>query len=159
MSLFPLWCDEFEQHNPIILQNRNNPQNNIQNSQNNSAVNPTINPTQPERDSLSQNNSMSNNSKNLTIPRETELKGNPQNTEQLSEKILIKSSNDTRLVNPSEDQNNKYFLVEDIENKTENEFVFSENVNIDTLSYNEPILESLKKKHEKEQDDGCSETK
>lgn len=75
-----------------------------------------------------------------------EIKARDMNTGELSERVVIKSSNDTRLVNNDED-NRKYCLVEENENKTENEFVFSENVNIDNLSYNEPIIESFKKQH------------
>ena len=50
----------------------------------------------------------------------------------------FKSLIDTRLVNNGND-NQKYYLVEENENKTENEYVFSENINIDNLSYNDPI--------------------
>jgi hypothetical protein len=68
-------------------------------------------------------------------------------TSQNSEKLIQhKSSVDTKLVNHEFEQNTKYHLVEESDVRTENEFVFSENVNIDTLSYNEPIVESLKKK-------------
>jgi hypothetical protein len=69
---------------------------------------------------------------------------------QNSEKNVVKSSSDTRFVNRSEEHDQKFQLVEENESKTENEFVFSENVNIDNLSYNEPIIESLKKKQEEE---------
>ena len=67
-----------------------------------------------------------------------------------SEKLIVPSS---QVVNQSEDYNRKYKLVDQNENRTENEYVFSENVNIDTLSYNEPFLEFEKKKHEEDKED------
>lgn len=162
MSLFPLWCDEYEIHNPIISQvnniavtTRNDPH--TEQIERNDQGDRLNNQGQ-DGENISNNPSYISN----PIPREIEMKNTlekPLNeaSEQLSEKLLIKSSNDTRLVNQSEGHFNKYFLVD--ENKTENEFVFSENVNIDTLSHNEVIIESLKKKYEKEHEDGSSENK
>jgi hypothetical protein len=77
-----------------------------------------------------------------------------QNSEKL---IYHKSSVDTKLVNHEVEQQKYHLVEEDHERKSENEFVFSENVNIDTLSYNEPIVESLKKKiQESNQNVGAS---
>jgi hypothetical protein len=78
-----------------------------------------------------------------------ELQNRENNTQsEKSEKLIYKSSVDTKLVNNEESQQKYHLVEEDQENRTENEFVFSENVNIDTLSYNEPIVESLKKKYQ-----------
>lgn len=145
MSLFPMWCDEFEQNNPVIITNQENNQEIPENQQANGN-----NFENPNLEHLPDNHS--HEMEDLNKPLSEQDKHHSQH-EQMSEKILIKSSNDTRLVNPSEGQNVKYFLVEENENKTENEFVFSENVNIDTLSYNEPVVEGWKKKHEKEQEE------
>jgi hypothetical protein len=74
----------------------------------------------------------------------TEFPNRENNTQsQNSEKIIYKSSVDTKLVNNEETQQ-KFHLVGDDHDRTENEFVFSENVNIDTLSYNEPYVERKK---------------
>lgn len=178
MSLFPFWYDEFEAHNPVITQNNiqiNNintqPPTQSQNisdedvalpdgdhmkvveneiNKSNKIYSNEVTPTREEQDSLRPEIEM--------VSNKDKLPDDPKSHN--SEKILIKSSNDTRLVNHSEDHNmnnnnvvTKYILVDENENKTENEFVFSENVNIDTLSYNEPLLESMKKKNEKEQEE------
>ena len=143
MSLLPLWCDEFELHNPIITRIINPVNNQTEIKNNEEVINEAqiINNESPRNDQDSYpimqgefnlNDSLNPHEgeiKNIHEKHFTELKS------QISEKILIKSSSDTRLVNPSEDQNNKYYLVEENESRTESEFVFSENVNIDTLSY------------------------
>jgi hypothetical protein len=173
MSLFPLWYDEFEIQNPVVVEN---------NVQNDNEPEDPLNLDATSRNSLTQNenkfnldsmNSINNlnseenkkiilsDEENDSLKPEIEMvdKNNlpDYSKSQTSERILIKSSNDTRLVNHSEDHNNiidnKYILVDENESKTENEFVFSENVNIDTLSYNETILESLKKRNVKEHEE------
>jgi hypothetical protein len=183
MSALPMWCDEFEQHNPVIqrLQLAAENSNQAVNTPNNREIEMT-NLNQEENNIIREIHD--ENQINNEIQQEMmdelhqqmreqiqhieEQEMNPHEDKnihdkhpefksqisKISEKILIKSSNnDTRNVNHSEDQNPKFFLVEENENRTENEFVFSENVNIDTLSYNEPIIESLRKKNEKESEE------
>jgi hypothetical protein len=152
MSLFPMWCDEYERLYPII-----NPQNitdaslsqqnNLSTNQEDAGISNNADNNSANSQSLINFNRSNNNSNQIEGELQNDKNG------QYSEKVLIKSSNDTRLANPSVDQNNKYHLVEENENKTENEFVFSENVNIDTLSYNEPIIEKWKKKYDKEHEE------
>lgn len=137
LSLFPFWCDEFEQQNPIV-----NPIQINQTELNNLQPNNIIIENSDEQEDIIANNIKLNEENSNFNNSEGKV-----NSIKKGEKVLIKSSNDTRLVNPSETHDNKYCLVEENENRTENEFVFSENVNIDTLSYNEPIIESLRKKH------------
>jgi hypothetical protein len=177
MSALPMWCDDFEQHNPVIVRQQRPERNRRVRELEMTNLNEGNNPN--ELNDLNDENEINNEIQqemmddlqdNLTNENEDieEQEMNPHEDKnihdkhpefksqisKISEKILIKSSNDdTRLVNHSEDQNPKFFLVEENENRTENEFVFSENVNIDTLSYNEPIIESLRKKNEKEADD------
>jgi len=172
MSLFPFWFDEFELHNPVILQQieselsqtqnliSEEPINDIKNENHITTNENQINDRRAENKEESQILENEMNSLRPEIEMVSRKQKLPDYSKSIiSEKILIKSSNDTRLVNNSEDHNNvnnlqpKYILVDENENRTENEFVFSENVNIDTLSYNEPILESLKKKNEKEQEE------
>jgi hypothetical protein len=172
MSLFPFWFDEFELHNPVILKQTERELSQTQNLTNEEPIteikneNEIITKENQINDNRTENKEESiilENEMNSLRP-EIEIVSSKQKLPDysksiISEKILIKSSNDTRLVNNSEDHNNvnnlqpKYILVDENENRTENEFVFSENVNIDTLSYNEPILESLKKKNEKEHEE------
>ena len=129
LSLFPLWCDEFENNNPVIVRNTTQ----------------TVENRVVELDEIESNHSQERELKSLqekTVPHEFKS--------QISEKIPYE---DTRMVNISDGQNNpnnKFFLVEENESKTENEFVFSENVNIDNLSYNEPIIDRLKNKKDEE---------
>jgi hypothetical protein len=79
------------------------------------------------------------NNSSIDLPNENKFK---------IERDIVKSNTDTRKVNHDDDQT-KYQLVEETENRTENEFVFSENVNIDNLSYfNEPMSEIKKKENE-----------
>lgn len=163
-SLFPAWSDEFELHNPypkanttvnsnnaINQQQENNTERNIENIENidnntdpNTGIYKNIINTVVIDEKIEEH-------KEKVLDNITHEYLRDRNSEK--EKVVIKSYTDTRYVNRSEDQNNngKYLLVEEEnENKTENEFVFSENVNIDTLSYNEPLVESWKKKHEEE---------
>jgi hypothetical protein len=170
MSLFPFWYEEFEIQNPLISQQIVNEVSQTQNATNEETIPQTNNIENQITENENEFNDIRGENKKETQIIEQEMDSLRPEIEMVSrkqilpdyaksiasEKILIKSSNDTRLVNHSEEHNiinnleTKYILVDENENRTENEFVFSENVNIDTLSYNEPILESLKKKNEKE---------
>ncbi len=139
LSLFPMWCDKFELHNPVIQRSPN-----IASIQNNPQE-----PVIPEVE------------KESTHSQERELKSLQEKAvpQEFKSQISEKAHDGTKIVNLSEghnNPNNKFFLVEENESKTENEFVFSENVNIDNLSYNEPILDRLKNKQKTEEE---SETK
>jgi hypothetical protein len=161
-SLFPAWCDEFELRNPFpVSKNSENDGGDVGNINNEREhlAGGGFNPEEEEKENLIHNDH--NDDEEIRGDVEIEMKnlkeriqGSEFHTSE-KERLVIKSSNDTRLVNHSENpqaENNftskKFTLVEEFENKTENEFVFSENVNIDTLSYNEPVVESFQKKHE-----------
>ena len=140
-SLYPNWCDEFEQNNPIIVR------------ENRKVLDLSRTKVEDENQDTSNNNNKENNN-NLIIEEENKIiienidmtKNSIDftNYNRNFEKIILKSNSDTRKVNNDDDQT-KYLLVEENENRTENEFVFSENINIDNLScINEPITESKK---------------
>lgn len=130
LSLYPNWCDEFEQRNPIIERRR------VQEVPN---AEMTQKKNEDENDILIENVEVNrNNQPNSNIDKDR------------SERLIKSTNSDTKKVNPDDDQT-KYHFVEENENKTENEFVFSENVNIDNLSYyNEPISDNKKKETEKQ---------
>jgi hypothetical protein len=125
-----LWCDEFEINNPVIQRIINTP-----------------NQEEAQIEEKQSNHSQERELKSLqekAMPNEFKS--------QISEKAPT-PNDETKLVNISEGHNNhknKFFLVEENESKTENEFVFSENVNIDTLSYNEPIIDRAKSKKDEQ---------
>ena len=178
MSALPMWCDDFELHNPLIQRIQapvENPNTNMINNREIELTNIIQDENNIIREIHDENQINSDIQQEMMDELHQQMREQIQQIEEqemnphedknlhdkhpefksqiskLSEKILIKSSNnDTRNVNHSEDQNPKFFLVEENENRTENEFVFSENVNIDTLSYNEPIIESLRKKNDDE---------
>ena len=142
LSLYPNWCDNFEQNNPII-EGSNEDKNLSQEEPNREEINlngVNLNKYDEENDILIENIDEKFNqpySSSVVSPGEIKDK---------NEKVLIKSSTNTKKVNNDDEQTKYLFVEENEENRTEKEFVFSENINIDNLSYyNEPI-ESVKKK-------------
>ena len=135
LSLYPNWCDDFEQRNPIIDRKKN---------QEIAAKSEIIQPKNEndiliENMEVQKNTNVERNNSNIDLTNENKDK---------NERVIPKSNTDTQIVNHDDDQT-KYQLVEETENRTENEFVFSENVNIDNLSYfNEPLSENKKKENE-----------
>lgn len=116
ISLIPSLCDEYEASNPIVVRQNNEPNNN----ENSNAI---------ELENINIQNIQMNMNDNLAEVNPNQNKNTLNDfvhSQNSAEKVVIKSSNDTRLVNPSEDQNNKFRLVEENESRTENEFVFSE---------------------------------
>lgn len=132
MSAYPKWSDDFEEKHPIIR--------------------PRTLSTEIELAHLQPEDPTIVRGRAATEDQHADQDNDAHN----SEKIVIKSSNDTRRVNNDED--GRQFLFVENENKTENEYVFSENVNIDTLSYNEPMIEFKKKQEEEKENKGVSST-
>jgi hypothetical protein len=130
-SLFPLWSDQFEIDHPIIKQQAQNEQEIVNNELPPEFVQEEVNLEKEIQQVEMQNLKMENN----TISHNS------------GDKPIKSFIDETRLVNNGND-NQKYYLVEENENKTENEYVFSENINIDNLSYTEPI--TTKKKYEEQ---------
>lgn len=136
LSLYPNWCDDFEMRNPIIDRKKiqDNPKIEIISTKNEEENDILI-----ENIEVIKNFVREPNNSSIDLPNENKFK---------IERDIVKSNTDTRKVNHDDDQT-KYQLVEETENRTENEFVFSENVNIDNLSYfNEPMSEIKKKENE-----------
>jgi len=132
LSLYPNWCDDFEQRNPIIDRKK------IQEIP--KKEKPKV---EEENDILIENIEAQPTNQREIFNSSVDFEGKEKN-----ERTINKSNTDTRKVNNEDDQT-KYHFVEEIENKTENEFVFSENVQIDNLSYfNEPVSEYKKKETE-----------
>lgn len=132
LSLYPHWCDDFEHRNPLIDRKK------IQETTKNEKAK-----TEEDNDIVieSMDAQPANQRGTMNSSLDFELK-------ERNERTINKSNTDTRKVNNDDDQT-KYHFVEEIENKTENEFVFSENVQIDNLSYfNEPVSEYKKKENE-----------
>jgi len=73
-------------------------------------------------------------------------RNNMESNNSLSERFYTKSAGDKILNSEMEPLRRTIVINEDACSKNENEFVFSENLNIDNLSYNEAFLESNKKK-------------
>jgi hypothetical protein len=116
-SLFPNWSDDFEQNNPIQSRKNSN-----------------ANTNSPTDNQQANNNIIADeNIQNEPTLVNENLIDNPKSSEN-NTKLAINDVN-----------SNKFKLTDQHENKTENEYEFSENINIDTLSYNEPAFESLKR--------------
>lgn len=113
LSLIPVWSDQFEMSNPMIVQ---------------------------EREEQLENDESNEREENLA----DRVSSQRHEVEELKdEKEVIKSSTNTRKVH-NDEQSKKFNIIQD-ENKTENEFIFSENVYIDNLSYNESMPNERKK--------------
>ena len=147
LSLYPNWCDNFEENNPIIERANQNKiirqeEINKDNIQLNSV---NSNKNDEENDILIENIDQKLNQNRLYNSSVV----SPSDVKDRNEKNFIKSSTNTKKVNIDDEQTKYLFAEENEENRTENEFVFSENINIDNLSYyNEPTESSKKKEND-----------
>jgi len=170
LSLYPGWCDEFENKNPVINNdaliqpenaNNNNEINNEEELKNmEEKIKEDIDKnllkelnTKEDEDSkekkLEAANKVSINTDiDENVLSENNEKNNPK--EGKYERVILKSSNDTRNVNHDEQSKTFNIFPDDI--KTENEFIFSENAYIDNISYNNESLFEAHKRREMEKE-------
>jgi hypothetical protein len=203
-SMIPSWSDEFEDKNPVIVNNNAEANNNNQVNQENVDNNAQINEENNDRHNQIINNlredvnnnmikNLNNHENNLndynkydedhdpiiideknidavnklSLNTDTDVDDNTDN--QLSElkinrdsnskleKVVLKSSNDTRRVNNDVESKRFNFVGDDI--RTEGEIVFSENAYIDNISYNnESVVEAFKIKNENDLKENDKET-
>ena len=137
ISLIPSLCDEFEANNPMPSNNRN---------QNNEEEN---NDDNNENDNIENNNNINNDNNDINI------RNGPENQEDDSNNN--KKVTSSKVVNMSEDSNRDngiYKLIKkDNQSTNENEYVFSENGGIDSLSMNSELFKQKREKEkEKEKD-------
>jgi hypothetical protein len=132
LSLYPNWCDEFENRNPVIDRKKEIEAKLAEKKK-----------AEEENDIVIENIENQKNAQRDQGNSSVDFDGKDR-----IERVVNKSTTETKKVNNEDDQT-KYQLVEETENKTEKEFVFSENVQIDNLSYyNEPVSEYKKKESE-----------
>ena len=144
ISFIPPWCDEFEAHNPMPSNNRNNNVNannneNINANENNDANN--IN----NENNINNNNLFNNNDiNNLNIAQDPPLQEEDSN---------INKMTSSKVVNMSDGSDNKQYHLfkKDNQSLNENEYVFSEHGPIDSLSMNSELYKQ-KKEQEKEKE-------
>ena len=134
MSLFPFWCDKFEQENPFPEEKKND-------------VN------ESEENNINENNDNLNENINQNDLNNEDNKKEEEGS--LSQKISDSQKQTySKIVNISESSDLNHFKIlkkEQNDNKTEKEYEFSENGGIDNLSLNEN-LEYFKQKIENEKE-------
>ena len=145
ISFIPPWCDEFEAQNPMPVNNPPNPNNNNNNNvnQNNNIGNNIIN----------DNNIINNINLNDNINNDINDNNiNQINQEEDSNNNKMTSSKVANISEDSNRDNKMYNLIKkDNQSLNENEYVFSENGGIDSLSMNSEIYK-IKKEKEKEKE-------
>lgn len=142
-SLLPVWYDNFELTNPITTDSNNN--NNNTNTNNDNSNNNNINQEDNQTSAINDNNARDNkNSINDSNSQQQE------ETIKLKEevKMIFSSNNSERvnvpssfMMNTSEHRSKHYTFIRPNDNKTENEYIFTENCNLDNMSNNESLLE------------------
>lgn len=183
LSMVPVWSDEFEFHNPIIEQPQQAQVNvieHINHNEENSAINYNEEMERKIDQELKQelninfermnmmnahsaDNEMDDTSKERNIEHNLKTSINTdlddpkndqilQNKDTKHEKIVLQSSTDTKVV----DSTSRKFNIFPDENRTENEFIFSENAMIDNISYNNESLLEINRK-QKENKENSSE--
>ena len=150
LSFIPVWCDQFEVNNPLPVNNHNanqdeneeNDNNNINNDNNNNNI---------------FNNGDNNNFNNIN----NDFNNNNENNINMEDDSNNNKMTSSKVVNLSDDSsrdNRTYKLLKrDNQSNNENEYVFSENGGIDSLSMNSELFKQKKEKEkekEKEKDKG-----
>ena len=152
ISFIPPWCDEFEAQNPMPAnnppnQNENNV-NNIEENQNNINNENNIN-----NDNNINNNNIFNNINNEI--NDNNIGQDPLNLPPQENDSNNNKMTSSKVANISEDSNrdNRMFnlIKKDNQSLNENEYVFSENGGIDSLSMNSELFRQKKEK-EKEKE-------
>ena len=152
ISFIPPWCDEFEAQNPLPVNNPPNGNNNNNNNENQNNNN---------ENNINNNNFNNNINNDINDNNIGQASSNSPQQEEDSNNNKMTSS---KVVNMSEDSNrdNKMFnlIKKDNQSLNENEYVFSENGGIDSLSMNSEIYKQKKEKEkEKEKDKDNKEIK
>jgi len=147
ISFIPPWCDEFEAHNPMPSNNQHHRNNN--NNENNNNVNQNNNDININNENNFNNNNLFNNNNINDINIGQESSNSPQQEEDSNNNKMTSS----KVVNMSDGSENKkyHLLKKDNQSLNENEYVFSENGPIDSLSMNSELYKQ-KKEQEKEKE-------
>ena len=145
ISFIPPWCDEFEAQNPMPVNNPQNVNNNNNINNNNNNVNQDNN---IDNEIINDNNIINNNINNDINDNNI----NQINQEEDSNNNKMTSSKVANISEDSNRDNKMYNLIKkDNQSLNENEYVFSENGGIDSLSMNSEIYKQ-KKEREKEKE-------
>ena len=152
ISFIPPWCDEFEAQNPMPANNQQNI--NINDNNINNEGNLNLNNNNDENNIINENNI--NNNLNNEINNDNNIGQQQQsNSSQQEDESNNNKKTSSKVVNISEDSNrdSKMFnlIKKDNQSLNENEYVFSENGGIDSLSMNSEIYKQKKEK-EKEKE-------
>ena len=169
ISFIPPWCDEFEAQNPMPVNNppnqNNNNINNIEENQNNinndnNNINNIENLNNINNDNNNNINNENNINNNIFNNINNEINDNnigqaPLNSPNQEEDSNNNKMTSSKVANISEDSNrdNRMFnlIKKDNQSLNENEYVFSENGGIDSLSMNSELFKQKKEK-EKEKE-------
>ena len=147
LSLIPSLCDEFEANNPMPVNNRNHNNEDLDHNDDN---NDNIDNNNNENNNI--NNDINNNENNDNNIRNDSMGSGNQEDDSNNNKMTS-----SKVVNMSEDSNRDnriYKLIKkDNQSANENEYVFSENGGIDSLSMNSELYKQKREKEkEKEKD-------
>ena len=150
ISFIPALCDEFEVNNPIPVNNNN--ENNEENNENNE--NNMNNNNNNIFNNIDNNNINNNINNDFNINNENNQEDDSNNNKMTSSKIVNMSDDSSR-------DNRIYKLIKkDNQSANENEYVFSENGGIDSLSINSELYKQKREKEkEKEKDKGKEKEK
>lgn len=136
-SLFPTWYENFDLNNPIHYESNSN------NTNEEEADQLRANNNIDSKNSI--NDSNSQQQEGTVISREVKIFSSNN-----SEKVNVPSSS---MMNNSEYHHRLFTFFRPNDNKTENEYVFSEKDNIDNISNNESLLEFQRLKNETEDEE------